>query len=677
MSIRQIIFCFLLSGFMLVQAQTAPPFIYEIPAIFSDNMVLQQQARVPFWGKALPQSKISITASWGAAAQTKAAPDSLWQAKLKTPKAGGPFEITLQIGASRIVYKNVLIGEVWLCSGQSNMEMPLAGWPPQDTIAGSAQAIQTAQNPNLRLFTVTRAYSHQPQFNCVGQWQECNPQTAARFSATAFYFGRKLQAELNIPIGLIHTSWGGTPVQAWTSKSFLAQWDEFKPILANIDASAVQILKLNDWLNQYPMIDVNQRDAANKWRDLDFQDAACAQVDYDDRQWYEMSLPIGWENTEVGNFDGAVWFRKQIEIPASWLNQELVIELGPIDDVDLSFVNGQKVGGYEGDGFWQTNRVYTIPKEWVAAKVLTIAVRVIDSQGGGGLWGKKEQLNLHLPNSDEKISLSGAWKYLPVAEYRAGKFYVLGASGEVYFARPKLPVALSASTPTLLYNAMIRPLVPYTIKGAIWYQGEANTGQPELYQILLPLMIENWRADWNLGRFPFYFVQIAPFDYGSGTPSQRLREAQLLTLKTPKTGMVVTLDIGNPRNIHPANKKDVGERLASWALAKDYGQKLDYSGPLYQSMKVVDNKIVMSFKHTEGGLVLKADNQTHHILIAGADQVFKPADVKINGNRLVVSHPDIKQPVAVRYAWSNMDTATLFNGAGLPASSFRTDQWKE
>lgn len=674
MSFRQVVFILLFSGFLLANTQSSPKNTLELPAIFSDHMVLQQKSKAPFWGKANPNLKITIAASWGASARTMVQSDSLWQLKLKTPKAGGPYEITLQIGDSIIVYKNVLIGEVWLCSGQSNMEMPLAGWPPRDLIDGSEQAIQTAGNKNLRLFTVTRAYSHQPQFNCVGQWQESTPQTAASFSATAFYFGRKLQEELKVPIGLIHTSWGGTPAQAWTSGPFLSQTEEYKSIITNIEASRTEILKLNEWLNRHPILDVSNRAAESKWQNLDFQDGECSRPEFDDSRWRNMNLPTLWENTEMGNFDGSVWFRKQIEIPQSWLNCDLTLELGPIDDMDITFVNGQQVGSYEIDGHWQTDRIYTVPKELVTEKMMTIAVRVLDTQGGGGIYGQKDKLKIHPLDSNETISLSGDWKYLAVAEYLAGKFYVFGAKGEEYFSRPKLPIDLSANTPTALYNAMIHPFVPYAIKGAIWYQGESNTGQPELYQRLFPLMIQNWRADWQRGDFPFYYVQIAPYNYGA-TQSQRLREAQFFTLSTPKTGMAVTLDIGNPNNIHPADKKDVGERLARWALAKDYGKKVVYSGPLYQAMQVKNEKIILSFKYTNGGLVLKPRDGDHHFLIAGQDSVFKKAEVKIKGSKLVISNPEIKKPVAVRYAWSNTAESTLFNGAGLPASSFRTDNW--
>ncbi|MDZ7262907.1 MAG: glycosyl hydrolase family 2, partial [candidate division KSB1 bacterium] len=510
-----------------------------------------------------------------------------------------------------------------------------------------------------------------------GQWQPSTPQTAAKFSATAFYFGRKLQEELQVPIGLIHTSWGGTPIQAWMSKRYLAQLEEYKAILKTLDEAGPELAKLQDWLNRHPTIDVSQKEAEDKWQNLDFQDAACASPEFDDSPWPTMTLPTTWERTEVGNFDGALWFRKKIELPESWLNKDLVLELGPIDDMDVTFVNGHKVGGYEIDGHWQTDRIYLVPKEVVQQKMMTLAVRVIDTRGGGGIWGQPEKLKIHPQGSDESLGLVGSWNYLPVAEYRGGKFYVFGAKGQEYLSRPKLPLDLSAYTPTALYNAMIKPLCPYAIRGVIWYQGESNTNQPELYKTLFPMMIQNWREDWNQGDFSFYYVQLAPYNYGATTQSQKLREAQLVTLSTPKTGMVVTLDIGNPNNIHPSNKKDVGERLARWALAKDYGKKVVYSGPLYKGLKMVKEKIILSFDYTNGGLILKERNGEHHFLIAGEDKVFKKAEVKVKGNKLMVSHPEIKKPVAVRYAWSNTEEATLFNGAGLPASSFRTDNWME
>ncbi|PIW98748.1 MAG: glycosyl hydrolase family 2 [Ignavibacteria bacterium CG_4_8_14_3_um_filter_37_9] len=669
--------------FLLVIISTSVTFSFknkkfvEIPAIFSDNMVLQQKVKAPFWGKAVPGEIVLIRASWGGSAKAKVQPDSLWSAKIQTPRAGGPYQIKIKIGDSSFTLNNVLIGEVWLCSGQSNMEMPMEGFPPNDTIIGAQNEIKNGRNFALRFFTVERAYSDRPQFNGSGNWLQSSPEAVAKFSAAGFFFGKKLSDELKVPIGLINASWGGTAVESWLSKKYLGFVDEYKELVTKIEDSGAELKKLYDWLERYPVIDVSKKDILHKWEGLNFKDDDCSLPVFDDSRWKEMYLPVGWEITEVGNFDGTIWFRRKIEIPKSWLHKDLVLTLGPIDDMDVTYVNGKKVGGYETDGNWQTERIYEVSKEVVNDSSLTIAVRVVDNQGGGGLYGSEEQLNIHLKDGDENISLSGEWKYLPVAEYRSGKFFVFGSGGEEYYSRPVIAVDLSANTPTALYNAMIAPLIPYAIKGAIWYQGESNAWKPDLYQTLFSKMIEGWRADWREGNFPFYFVQIAPFKYDEKTESQKLREQQLLTLALPNTGMAVTLDIGNPENVHPANKKEVGDRLAFWALAKNYHKKVFFSGPLYKSQKISRDKIILSFEYVDGGLLITEDKRGTNFLIAGEDRQFKKADIKIEEKKLVLSNSEIKKPVAVRYAWSNTAEATLFNKKHLPASSFRTDNWKK
>jgi len=650
---------------------------FEMPAIFSNNMVLQQKMKAPFWGKALPGSDVTIKASWGKTASTKAGNDSLWFTKIQTPKAGGPYQIKITVADSTFSFSNVLIGEVWLCSGQSNMEMPMEGWPPKDTIFGAQNEIKNGNDFNLRFFTVQRDYADKPKFTCNGEWLVSSPEAVAKFSATAFYFGRNLAEALKIPIGLIHTSWGGTAVESWMSKKYLGYIDEYKELVNKIDNSSAERKKLYDWLAQFPVIDMNAKSRLNKWTGLTFNDAECALPVFDDSKWKVMKLPGLWEESELGNFDGTVWFRKKIEIPGSWLHKELVVELGPIDDMDITFINGIKIGEHEADDSWDKERIYRLSAEKVTDTILTIAVRVVDNQGGGGLYGDKEKLNIHLNNSNEKISLAGEWKYLPVAEYRSGQFFVYGAAGEKYFQRPQIAVDFNANMPTALYNAMIAPLIPYSIKGAIWYQGESNAWKPGLYHSLFSSMITGWRNDWNEGAFPFYFVQIAPFNYGDNIESQRLREAQMQTLSVPNTGMAVTLDIGNPVNVHPGNKADVGGRLAAWALAKDYHKKVFYSGPLYKSKKIVNDKIILSFDYADGGLVIKENNNGAKFLLAGEDKVFKPANVKNDGKNLVLSSPEIQQPVSVRYAWDNTSGAILFNKKNFPASSFRTDDWNK
>jgi sialate O-acetylesterase len=648
----------------------------DIPSVFSDNMVLQQNSEANFWGKAEASSNLNVTGSWGSSANTIVKSDGTFLVKLKTPTAGGPYQVYLQIGDTTIIYKNVLIGEVWICSGQSNMEMPLMGWPPNDLITNSEVEIKNANNNEIRFFTVTRAVSNVKEFNCTGSWDELTPESAASFSATAYFFGKKLYEELKIPIGLIHTSWGGTPAEAWTSNEYLKTLGDFNEVLDKMKNSEEEYTQYKKWLKSHPTIDLKNNNSETRWENLSFNDQNCPLSDYDETNWKEMNLPTLWESTEVGNFDGVVWFRKKIVIPDSWKNQELILNLGPIDDMDRTYVNGKLVGAHEKDGFWQKDRIYNIPKELVQLNDLMISVRVLDNQGGGGIYGKKEQLNIHPSNSDEIILLAGIWKYLPVAEYRESKFYVFGGDKNDYYQKPIVSVEISAYTPTTLYNAMIHPLIPYNLRGAIWYQGESNTENPKQYATLFPLMIKNWRADWQLGDFPFYFVQIAPYNYGEQTHSEFLRESQLKSLSVPNTGMAVTLDIGNPQNIHPGNKAAVGERLALLALAKTYSKKNNYSGPVYKSMKIQKDKIALMFDFAKSGLVIKELNGENNFVVAGKDKIFQKAQVKIERNKLIVFSDEVKSPVSVRYAFTNTSEATLFNKDGLPASSFRTDGWE-
>ena len=666
---------------LIIKAETGKKESMEIPAIFSDNMVLQQNTNVSFWGKGNPGEAVLISSSWGEKTDTKVKDDSTWLIKLKTEKAGGPYVINVQIGDSSIEFKNVMLGEVWLCSGQSNMEMPLEGWPPQNLIQNSDEEIREANYPEIRFFTVSRAVSNKPEFDCSGTWSECSPETAAKFSAAAYFFGRRLYKELKIPIGLIFSSWGGTKIQSWISGKYLSQLDEYKSIIGKIDSSGPEVEKLHNWINQHPTIDVSKKKPEEMWKNLEFDDDICSKVDFDDNTWKTMELPRLWETTEVGDFDGVVWFRKKIGISKDWIKKDLVLNLGPIDDMDRSYVNGTLIGSMEEPGYWQTPRIYNIPRELVTDSTLTFAVRVLDNGGGGGLWGNGVKMQIH-PKSDStnSISLEGNWKYLPVAEYSNNKFYLYKVKGDEFYSRPKSSIVVGPNTPTMLYNGMIAPVVPYSIKGVLWYQGESNSDLPDEYnnyKTLFPLMIKNWRGDFGEGNIPFYYVQIAPYAYGENSKSYIVREAQFLTLSVPNTGMAVTLDIGNVNNIHPADKQDVGKRLALWALAKNYGKNITYSGPLYKSMKIEGDKIIVTFDHADGGLVLKEINGKNNFEIAGADSNFVDAVVKIEGDNLIVSNNIIKSPKAVRYTWSNTAEATLFNKEGLPASTFKTDEWNE
>ena len=655
-----------------IQAQTL-----KLAPLFKDNMVFQQQSDVAIWGKAIPQKEVLVVTSWGIKKSALADETGKWLLRLKTPKAGGPYQVMVVSDNSKIVLRNVLVGEVWLCSGQSNMEMPLEGWPPTDTILNSANEIENALLPMIRLFTVKRAYEAEPVDECAGEWVECSPVDVRYFSATAYFFGKMLYKELNVPIGLINSSYGGTRIEAWMSEVALKPFPDYSEFLKNLERCRDSVRILKQWVFRHPTVSIRGRSGDNKYENLDFADGECMQKDFDDHSWPEMILPTLWERTSLGEFDGVVWFRKQVIIPKSWIGHNLIIQLGPIDDVDETYVNGRRIGGYIADGYWKVDRIYRIPAEFVKDTTLQIAVRVIDTQGGGGIWGNAGSLFIKDDLSGERISLEGEWKYLPVAEYANSMFYVYGAKGMEFYKRPKLLLNISANMPTGLFNGMINPLIPFTIKGVIWYQGESNISNAGIYKDLMASMINDWRRLFSSGNFPFYYVQIAPYDYGENTRSQLLREAQLNALSIENTGMVVTLDIGDPKNIHPANKQEVGRRLALWALAKTYGRKVVYSGPVYKSMKISNGKVMLYFDYADDGLVLKQKDGENNFLIAGEDKMFRKAKVEVKGKILVVYNSDIKNPVAVRYAWSNIDEATLFNKFGLPASSFRTDNYNE
>jgi len=491
----------------------------KLPAMISDNMVLQQKTAAPLWGWAEPGEKVTVKGNWSWlwGKSVYADKDGKWFVKLKTPSAGGPYTISFK-GNNSITLSNVLIGEVWMCSGQSNM-----GWPVVMSL-NADQEIKDANYPNLRLLTVPTKTAATPQSDCVASWTSCSPKTVPHFSAVAYFFGRYLHKELNIPIGLIHTSWGGTPAESWTKDEVLRSSEELMPI---IDRYAAALKNLPAAMQEY--------------------------------------------------------------------NKQL--------------------------------------KAW------EIAAKQAKSEN------KKPPLRPNLP---------------------------LG---------PDHP-----HSPSVLYNAMISPLIPYAVKGAIWYQGESNAGRAYQYRTLFPAMISNWRDDWQQD-FTFLFVQLASLSRHApqetvvpqkGLPKEdawaELREAQLMALNLKKTGMAVAIDIGSTNDIHPKNKQDVGKRLALWALAKDYGKDIVCSGPLYKSMKIENDKIHISFDHVADGLVAKGDT-LDGFAIAAADKKFVWADAHIDGDNVVVSSKDVPNPVAVRYAWDIYPFCNLFNKAGLPASPFRTDDW--
>ena len=647
---------------------------FRMAPLFTDSMVVQQRSTVPVWGKGTPGARVVIHASWNAEASATVTPEGRWSTAIATPRAGGPFEMRVQTDDTTLTLKNVLAGEVWLCSGQSNMEMPLQGWPP-DTILSSQDEIDHSTYSSIRLFTVNHAYSTVPEEACAGRWTGCSPGTTPLFSAAAYFFGRNLSQVLKVPIGLIHASWGGTKVESWISSDTLARLAQFDSVLRKIRITEDSMKVLESWLGKFPVIEMSRRDPHTRWQDLGLDDAERASPAFNDSSWRTMHLPTYWETTAVGDFDGVVWFRKRIAIPPAWAHRNLVLELGPVDDIDITYVNGREVGSHESEGAWNAARVYTVPQEILDTTSISIAVRVIDYGGGGGIYGPAKLMRIHPEGQDESIALAGDWKYLPVADYRLDRLYVFGWRGQRFFERPSLPFDFSGYSPTALFNGMIAPLAPFSLAGVIWYQGESNAGAPLLYRTLFPLMIGSWRSAFHAAALPFHYVQIAPYEYGPATQSAYLREAQFLALSVKNTAMAVTLDVGSARTIHPPNKQEVGRRLALIALAKTYGKKIVSSGPLYRSMKIVGDRIELSFGDVAGGLVLTQSERGNGFQVAGEDRVFRNADVAVGRSRLIVSSPLVKRPVAVRYAFGNTSQATLYNSGGLPSSSFRTDDW--
>lgn len=635
----------------------------RMPAVFGDHMVLQQRVSVNVWGWGKPGTKVSVKGSWPKS-KGEAVVDSVgnWTVKLPTPASGGPHTLEIK-GIYRakgepkqdtlILYEDVLIGEVWVCSGQSNMH-----WPVRRADRAEEEIAQ-AEYPSIRLFTVKQQYSRAPLSDTEGEWVLCSPETVADFSAVGYFFGREIHQRTQQPVGLIHSSWGGTPIEAWMSYKGLSRVEAYQPELdklkllyaATDSVEAAYASELDAWF-EGAMAQMNAQTRAEMMAD---------------QGWRSLELPQLWEDAgqELGKLDGAVWFKKELDLPAEWAGKPLRLELGPIDDMDITWFNQEEIGSHQAMGQHAVERTYDIPASLVKEGKNVLVVKVMDLGGGGGFRGAPEAMQLRPAAEDAPaMSLAGRWAYkvevaLTDLPPRPRKLDVDG---------PRAPMNL--------YNGMIAPIIPYNINGVLWYQGEANTWNPEMYRELFPAMIMDWRFRWNIGDFSFFYVQLAPFNYEPPRSAPHLREAQLEGLDLRNTGMVVTMDIGDPTDIHPTNKQEVGRRLSLIAMNKAFGYVEEvYSGPIYDFMKMEGDKIRIYFEHTHGGLDFKGDSLTH-FEVAGKDQVFHPAQAVIQGETILVSSEEVPAPVAVRYAFSNGAEPNLYNLAGLPASPFRTDDWE-
>ncbi|HBC87496.1 MAG TPA: 9-O-acetylesterase [Lentisphaeria bacterium] len=654
----------------LAAEEAAAPAELKVHTMFSNNMVLQRGIPVKIWGVAKPGSEVTVKF---ASQEKKAKADDKgnWMATLDTMKENSTpavLEVSSEIENRKSKFENVLVGDVWICSGQSNMEFVV------NSSINSQQEIAEAKYPEIRLFTVAKKPVGEPIKTLNGEWKVCAPETVGNFSAVGYFFGRDLNKDLKIPIGLINTSWGGTPAETWTTFKTLESDPDFSAMIerykAALSSDAMENYKkaLADWEKEKGSRKEDDRikDPGNKGFEQGW-----AKSDFNDSDWKTMKLPCMWESQGM-NIDGAVWFRKNVEIPEKLAGKDLTITLGSIDDFDVTYFNGTQIGttGEDTPNFWSFPRKYTIPANLVKSGKNCLAVRAFDHFGGGGFGGQAKDMRIIL--GEENVDISGEWKYK--VEYSV-----------VSSMRPQAPMGPNnPNAPATLFNGMINPVIPYTIKGAIWYQGCSNAGRAYQYRKLLPAMINDWRKEWaqpEPGKdFPFFIVQLANFMAPATKPEDsawaELREAQAMTASGLKNcGLALAIDIGDAKDIHPKNKQDVGKRLELAALKVAYGKDIVFSGPTYDSMKVDGDKIVLSFKNVGGGLIAK-DGDLKHFSIAGDDKAFVWAKAKIDGDKIIVSSDDMKKPVAVRYAWANNpEGCNLYNKEGLPAVPFRTDTW--
>ncbi len=624
----------------------------RLPKIFCENMVLQRERSIPVWGWAGVNEKVTV--QFNHQSKTiKANKEGKWRIDLAAENAGGPYTLTVS-GKNTVTISNILMGDVWVCSGQSNMEMKIGDW---GFINNYKEEIAAANYPAIRQFEVTKATASKPQKDVSGgTWQVCSPITAGNFSAAAYFFARKIMQETNVPIGLINTSWGGTMVETWISKEAFENDDTYKEMVSTLNKVDIDAL----------MKAKTEKVKNNLQKFINTSTASAAEValwknaNYDDKDWKSINVPGLWEQQGLEGLDGNVWLRKTIIIAAADAGKAGLIELAMIDDNDDCYLNGTKIGSTSS---YTEKRKYTIPAGILKEGINVIAVRINDTGGGGGIYGEAADVKITLGSSVQ--SLAGSWLY-----------NIESVSDVTLQNDPN-------SYPSLLYNAMIHPLIPFAIKGAIWYQGEANAGRAYEYRTTFPLMITDWRRQWRQGDFPFYFVQLASWNADNGNSTKgsswaELREAQAMTLSLPNTGMAITTDIGDAKDIHPKNKQDVGKRLALLALNNTYNKGNVFTGPSFLSQKIEGNKIVISFANTGSGLIAKdVYGYLKGFEIAGADRKFFYAKAMIEGDKVIVFQDSVTAPVAVRYSWADdAGESNFFNKEGLPAAPFRTDNWK-
>jgi sialate O-acetylesterase len=637
----------LLALFFLATTLTAQ---VKFAALFTDHAVLQRQKPIPVWGWAEPNKEVTVSLGQ----QTlKAQADGTgkWQVQFAALEAGGPYKLTVIGPSNHLTLNDILIGDVWLCSGQSNMEWPVA------SADNYQKERQNADFPQIRHFLVAHEVALQPQTDLhSGKWEVSNAQTVGGFTAIGFFFAREIYQKTGVPIGLLHSSWGGSQVEGWISKEAMLSSEELKANAQQLpttwEAADLQLEK-NIKKKLFGSPDVNITLADEK---------KYLQADFDFSKWWSAD-PFGqWDWKGIWAWRGNGYMARMVDIPAEMTDQVTTLSLGELYSHNEIYINGKLVAS----GLVKGVRKILVPANtWQtgANKLMVKMNRAIEPEWYGlGINGPAT--DLYVGTEKQKIPLAGnTWKIMPA------------------FAEPHAFAHSSNNVGASIYNAMIAPLVPYGIRGALWYQGESNAGRAYQYRKTFPLMIEDWRQRWN-DVFPFYFVQLSSYgayqNSNEGSDWAELREAQTMTLRLPQTGMAVTTDVGNPNDIHPTNKQDVGKRLAATALNNVYGKKeVVPCGPLYEAVKFKKDQAILSFNYVGSGLMAKDKfGYLKGFEIAGEDHVFHYAKAQIVGNTVVLMHPEGKPAVTVRYGWANSPLdANLFNKEGFPASPFRTDQW--
>jgi sialate O-acetylesterase len=611
----------------------------EVARIFSSNMVLQRDINVPVWGTADPGEVVTASID-GLSVSARADEKGGWKLFLPAFQAGGPYQLVLK-GKNTITFTDVLFGDVWVASGQSNMEWPLS------KATDGAKEVNEADYPDIRMFYVPQRVGFAPKEDLEsGNWEACSPSVASNFSAVAYFFGRELHQDLDVPIGLINCNWGGTPAEAWTSPEMLKTLPDFHERVLTLENGA-------NWEND--LVANNER--AKKKRQIiessyNGLEEGVTRTGYNTNDWKTVIAP-NWEE----KLEGIVWIRKMIEVPKEFKGQELRFDLGRIANQSTVYFNGVELGSVNDPNFV----AFTVPAKLVKSGKNVISLRIYNTWGKYTyFYGPEDQMKLYAPTGAVLEDLSGPWKYNERLEESFPE------------------VIRYANYPASLYNGMLYAVIPYGIKGVVWYQGESNAGRAYQYQTLFQSMIQDWRVRWGQGYFPFLFVQLANYMDVPKQPEDNawaeLREAQTMALTLQNTGMAVTMDIGERFDIHPRNKKEVGHRLALAAKKIAYGQEIVYSGPMYSGIEINGNEVEVAFDFVGRGLTMKGD-RLKGFQIAGQDKRFYWAEAQIVGGKVFVKSDKVRQPVAVRYNWSiNMD-GNLYNNNGLPASPFRTDDW--